>query len=57
MVGRRVGKFQTFSFYLSPEVISTIDAVVERKGFDSRSALIELILRQHLKELIKDGKI
>lgn len=47
---------KTYSFTLRPETVEGLDKIVKFKGFESRSAFVELILRQHFKELIKDGK-
>jgi len=52
-----ITRVKTYSFTLDPLTVEGIDKIVRFKKFESRSALIELILRKHILELIEDGKI
>jgi len=52
-----ITKVKTYSFTLDPLTVEGIDKIVRFKKFESRSALIELILRNHIMEVIKNGKI
>lgn len=50
-------KLEVFSFSLDPRTIEGMDKIIAAKGFESRSSFVELILRTHILEVIKDGKI
>lgn len=52
-----ITKFKTYSFTLDPKTVGGIDKVAKSKGFESRSAFVELVLKQHVMELIKNGKV
>jgi len=47
---------KTYSFTLRPATVSGLDKIVEFKKFESRSSLVEIILRNHIMEVIDNGK-
>jgi len=52
-----ITRAKTYSFFLSPLTVEGIDKIVMAKKFPSRSALVEIILRNHIMEVIKNGKV
>lgn len=54
---KEVGKFKVFCFSLDPKTIELVDKIIDAKEFDNRSSFVELILRTHVMEVIKNGKI
>ena len=48
---------KTYSFTLRPAIVEAADKIIKSKGFESRSAFVEFVLKQHIMEVIKNGKV
>ena len=48
---------KTYSFTLRPETVEGLDKIVKFKKLESRSALVELIFRKYILEVLNDGKV